>query len=275
MRIRSIIVAALAVAFMAGASSAAVSLMTAVKIGDIERIAERLDAGIDLDSRDLRFGATLLHWAADADTVNLLLDRGASLEVRSNTGITALHFMVRDERISAARALIERGLDVDVIASDTRNTPLMNVAKRGTPEVAEFLIAAGADVNRANRYGTTPLYWAARYNSAAMLDTLLDAGADPTAQLNELAGDDVGFTPLDGARKYNHDLRSTHALARLEAATEAAACDGYLVQEGDSPLSVVAEKALGDAERWQQIARLNNISWDNPYYLGQCLAMPG
>ncbi len=274
MRIVSALVAALAVAFMAGAASAAVSLMTAVKIGDIERIAERLDAGIDPDSRDLRYGATLLHWAADAETVNLLLDRGATPEARSNTGITALHFMVRDGRISAARVLIERGLDVDIESSESLNTPLMNVAKRGTPEVAEFLIAAGADVNRANVAGTTPLYWAAKYNTAAMLDTLLDAGADPTARVNEQSSD-LGFAPLDAARKYNRSLRSTHALAWLEAATEAAACDGYLVQEGDSPLSVVAEKALGDAERWQEIARLNNISWDNPYYLGQCLAMPG
>ena len=150
----------------------------------------------------------------------------------------------------------------------------MNVARSGTPETARFLIASGADVNRAQRKGATPLHWAAMYNSADMLDTLLDAGADPAAKLSDSA-ENAGFTALDLARKYNHDLRSTHALARLETATKKANCDGYLVQPGDDEIRIVAANALGDAERWPEIARLNNLGHGSTYNYGQCLRLPG
>ena len=45
------------------------------------------------------------------------------------------------------------------------------------------LIRAGADVNAANAYGVTPLYFAATNGSAQMTELLLQAGADPNAAL--------------------------------------------------------------------------------------------
>ncbi len=127
-------------------------------------------------------------------------------------------------------------------------------------------------MNRENDYGTTALYRAAKYNDSKMLETLLDAGADPSVRLRA-AANDPGFTAHDAAMKYNGKLGGTAVLARLKDG--AAACDGHIVQEGDSRLGIIAEKALGDESRWREITRLNGIDAGNSYQLGQCLALPG
>jgi ankyrin repeat protein len=51
------------------------------------------------------------------------------------------------------------------------------------PNTAQLLIDAGADVNKANSYGVTALYIAARAGDAAATRMLLAAGADANAAL--------------------------------------------------------------------------------------------
>ena len=60
------------------------------------------------------------------------------------------------------------------------------------------LIAAGAKLETANKYGVTPLLQAARTGDAATMDVLLKAGADPKHAHPE------GETPLMAASKSGH-----------------------------------------------------------------------
>jgi hypothetical protein len=47
-------------------------------------------------------------------------------------------------------------------------------------EMIDLLIAEGVDVNRQNKGGRTPLIWAStRFGSPGVINTLIDAGADP------------------------------------------------------------------------------------------------
>jgi hypothetical protein len=46
------------------------------------------------------------------------------------------------------------------------------------------------------------------------------------------------------------------------------------VLASDSPLSVLAERTLGKASRWKEIAKLNGIGADRSYRLGDCLKLP-
>jgi ankyrin repeat protein len=78
---------------------------------------------------------------------------------------------------------------------------------RGAEAVA-VLVAAGADVNARFRgpHEETPLHWAASSNDVAVLDALLDAGADIEARGAVIAGgtalaDATAFAQWDTARR--------------------------------------------------------------------------
>ena len=90
---------------------------------------------------------------------------------------------------AAVRALLEKGVDVNVAAADG-TTALHWASHADDLELADLLIRAGARVNAANDLGATPLWTAGLNASAAMVRRLLDAGANPNAAL--LAGE----TPL-------------------------------------------------------------------------------
>lgn len=76
------------------------------------------------------------------------------------------------------------------------------------PAVVGLLVAAGADVDArfAGPHTETPLHWAASSDDVAVLDALLDAGADPDAPGAVLGGgaplaDAVGFGQWHAARR--------------------------------------------------------------------------
>jgi len=62
-------------------------------------------------------------------------------------------------------------------------TPLMRAVNGQMPNTAQLLISAGADVRKANSYGVTALYIAARAGDAVATRMLLAAGADANAAL--------------------------------------------------------------------------------------------
>ena len=79
-------------------------------------------------------------------------------------------------------------------------TPLHEAAHVDDIQAMTRLIAAGADVTAANRYGVTPLWLACLNGSATAIELLLKAGADANAVLP--GGETVLMT---AARTGKHD----------------------------------------------------------------------
>ena len=96
---------------------------------------------------------------------------------------------VRNGDTNALRALLDRGVDVNLAEADG-TTALVWASYRDDLESADLLIRAGADPNRANDLGATPIWAASQNGSETMVGRLLEAGADPNAALI------VGETPL-------------------------------------------------------------------------------
>ena len=132
--------------------------------------------------------------AADVDRVRKLLAAGADCDVRNAEGATALMLAAHAGNLVLVKILIEAGAEVN--ATDARGWgALMKAAynpelDRGFADVAQALIDAGANVEAPIGYGIRPLMLAAGYGETAVVEVLLNAGADV------LARNDGGLTAL-------------------------------------------------------------------------------
>ena len=95
----------------------------------------------------------------DLQLVKRLLSKGKAIDVIGSRKYgygSALHLAVREGHVDIAQVLIDRGAQVDVLDPDDF-TPLHNAAWNGNLEMTELLLAAGADINASTYDGDTPL----------------------------------------------------------------------------------------------------------------------
>lgn len=85
--------------------------------------------------------------------------------------------LARDGGTSALSAYLRSGVPVD-LTDPAGNTLLMLAAYHGRPETVQLLIDAGADLDRANDRGQTPLAGVVFKNDLDVLRLLARAGAD-------------------------------------------------------------------------------------------------
>jgi quinoprotein dehydrogenase-associated probable ABC transporter substrate-binding protein len=175
-----------------------------------------LDHGADPNLPD-NDGVTPLVHAINRNhvpSVQTLVARGAEIEALNAGGYSPLEIAVGEDRLFAAKALIEAGANVNAAGGDQKVTPLMLVASQLAPQgrathlaagmtpmdIAEALIARGADVNAKSAAGVTALMVAAGHNNAPMIGLLLAKGANPETKNN------AGKTALDIARDARNEV---------------------------------------------------------------------
>ena len=161
----------------------------------------------------------------DNGSIASLLARGFDGNTRDPTGQPGLYLAVREKSLKVCDTLIAwRKIDVEA-RNPADESPLMIASLNGLTEVAQKLIAKGADVNKTgwtplhyastkghlqlislllDNYayidagspnGTTPLMMAAFYGTPAAVKVLLNAGADPSIK------NDQGLTAVDFAQR--------------------------------------------------------------------------
>jgi ankyrin repeat protein len=92
-------------------------------------------------------------------------DRGERPEV--DGGMSALLYAARDGRVEVAQALLAAGADLEQTEAN-EITPLLMATINGQVELAQLLLEHGAKVNVADFYGRTPLYAAVDYRDLDM-----------------------------------------------------------------------------------------------------------
>jgi ankyrin repeat protein len=102
----------------------------------------------------------------------------------------SLHAVVAKGDFENARKLVEQGADVEAKDPGTGASVLHYAVMRGNPEILQFLLGRGVDVNSRTRNGTTPLHTAVLYNRYEVAEMLLNKGADVGAKSSS------GATPL-------------------------------------------------------------------------------
>ncbi|XP_046992115.1 ankyrin-3-like [Schistocerca americana] len=169
------------------------SLRTTVLRSNSDRAAKWLRRQADPSAAFLRAAR-----AGQLERVLEHLDNGVDINTSNANGLNALHLAAKDGHLEIVSELLKRGATVDA-ATKKGNTALHIASLAGQEEVVKLLVKSGAAVNAQSQNGFTPLYMAAQENHDGVVKFLLSKGANQS-----LATED-GFTPLAVAMQQGHD----------------------------------------------------------------------
>jgi ankyrin repeat protein len=129
----------------------------------------------------------------NADKVSELLAKGFDPNTRSESGQVGLYLAMREDSPKVAAVLLASpALNLDA-ANAAGETALMMAALKGRLDWARKMVERGAAVRRS---GWTPLHYAATGPNVAVVEYLLDQGAEIDARASN------GNTPLMMAARY-------------------------------------------------------------------------
>src|SRR6185369_14520996 len=166
---------------------------------------------------EVRNEASALFFAAmagDVEIAGALVDAGAKIQRMKILGtflVSPLNYTTTLDSLPMVEFLIGKGGDPNEVDADKiSNLAWAAIANRVS--IVQSLLAHGAQVNTVDRFGMTPLLYAASINhgDTTVMEKLIAAGADTTAKNKE------GLTAFDLAKTYHHD-----ALVKLLAAKTA------------------------------------------------------
>jgi ankyrin repeat protein len=158
------------------------ALARAAGNGNLSRIDELIEAGVDINARGTS-GATPLYWALrNRSGFEHLLERGADPNVVFNDGDSILHTTVnmRDNRFLALA--LAHGGDPDLRATSRDQTLLHEAASWEGKDKVALLLEAGADIDAQRSNGETPIIAAALFGQFDLVYELLERGADFSIQ---------------------------------------------------------------------------------------------
>eukprot|EP00026_Physarum_polycephalum_P008552 Phypoly_transcript_08640.p1 GENE.Phypoly_transcript_08640~~Phypoly_transcript_08640.p1 ORF type:complete len:470 (+),score=70.41 Phypoly_transcript_08640:86-1411(+) len=152
------------------------SIFDYVNSSNLQGVLEKLEHGSEqernVNTTDQR-GNSLLHVAAlreNVEIVELLLSKGATIDVRDSGDHTPLHFAANEGSIDIVKLLVEKGASLSAVNKDVRldlkgiplfvtggKTPLHFAAEQGYDDCVEYLLQKGADRNLKDNDGYTPV----------------------------------------------------------------------------------------------------------------------
>jgi ankyrin repeat protein len=194
-----------------------------------------------LDARAAK-GRSILHHVAAAGNralLNILLAKSADVSVRNHNGETPLHTALEKGKEAIAVKLIDAGADVLSLAS---GRPILAYVHAGTSQpVIENLIstirAAGGDISHCTPDGHTALHYASRRGYDRLVGILVANGADV------FAANKYGHPPLISAILQKRVGASKILLSAMKSDSRSYDINEPIASLKNAPRSWIPEKA--------------------------------
>lgn len=173
----------------------------ALKLDDVDAVRALLRRGFDPNAVDSHGNSALylaLQYRALKVARLLVAQPGLHIDQRNPAGETALMIACLRGDNDLARAMIQRGAQVNPASDAPAWTALSYAATSGDDTLVKLLLAKGARVHQAAPNGTTPLMMAAYFGHTSTVRLLLAAGADARRK------NAMGFTAMDLAMQREH-----------------------------------------------------------------------
>ncbi|XP_032746529.1 transient receptor potential cation channel subfamily A member 1 isoform X1 [Rattus rattus] len=167
-----------------------------------------ISVGADINSTDSEGRSPLILATASAswNIVNLLLSKGAKVDIKDHLGRNFLHLTVQQPYgLRNLRPEFLQMQHIKELVMDEDNdgcTPLHYACRQGAPVSVNNLLGFNVSVHSKSKDKKSPLHFAASYGRINTCQRLLQDISD-TRLLNE--GDLHGMTPLHLAAKNGHD----------------------------------------------------------------------
>ncbi len=182
-------------------------LKLAVREGDYKRVSQLIEGGVDASCITAAVIPPMVETSEHGAIMRYLFLNGTDVNHNTFDEGTLLMFSAGRGQLEYLQLYLDSGADINLPSAVNGLTGLHIGAKLNKPEVVEFFIEAGADVNRSHddaptssddpprTYGEAPLHLAAAFADKEVIELLLAAGAD-----KELVSS-KGETPFDYAEK--------------------------------------------------------------------------
>lgn len=158
------------------------------------------EAGIPINSIN-NFRMTPLHYAVSSgiNTVSLLLNSGAFVDVQDSAGKTPLMSACSYNNVDVTKFLIDRGASTRTF--DSSGDTCMHYATRGKClAVLKILLRQSrSDPNFANFLDETPLHFACASGSHTAVRFILESGGDPAVKTKS-GKKPIDYVPLENTR---------------------------------------------------------------------------
>jgi ankyrin repeat protein len=152
---------------------------------------------IPQETRYRESSLTHLYDVKRVEIIKVLLQYGVKLDIRNDSGRTALHEETERGNIEIVQLLLQNGADPNAKAGDHCTSLHMAASTYfGDVEMARTLLRHGADVNARDITGDTALHKSIRFVNVEICKLLLDHGADVNAR------DEGGGTSLHIGLQY-------------------------------------------------------------------------
>lgn len=139
-----------------------------------------LERGVDANQTETASGknVTALMLAAlngNIEVARALIEKGANIDAQDTTGKTALMIAAFSDEDTISRLLIEQTSNIDAVDEEGRSALFFAIQ---SPWIVKMLLAYGASVNIQDSSGDTPLMVAVKHGDVLSMKAMLAAGAD-------------------------------------------------------------------------------------------------